>query len=387
MAERGNQMDRRIALLCSGLGRVNRGYERFTVELFRIAQTKISITLFTGGSTNQDREVVVGGWGRDDRVCIALERFWKDRFFWESASFGVKAWPKLLSGGFHVIHYSQPSLNSVFSRLELLRNRQQRRLFSHALNMGAEHCLRCHHIHQVSPVAYENALDIGVPENRMTLLPYGLYTDQFVPVDVDEKKRMKEVYGVPGEIPVIVTVAALNRHHKRIDLLIRTVSRLPLKCFLILCGKVEDRIILDDAARLLGERFVHLYVAAEKVKEIYSMADLFVLSSTIEGFGLVVLEAALSGIPVLVHDSKHFRWLLGPHWHNLVDMGNEEAVAQAIVQCLNERETLAERMSTLRGELVGRFDWGNLMPAYVQMYQRVQEGPTVTISREMGNRL
>lgn len=373
----------RVALLCPGLGRVNRGYERFAKELFDVVKEQANIVLWKGAGEDREGEVTVGGWARDGLLCSTLGRVWKDRFFWEGASFGVKAWPRLVRGDVGVVHYSEPVLNSIFLRLEGLSRKPIHRLFSHALNMDPEHTLRCHHIHQVSPVAYEKARELGVPEDRMTLLPYGLHTDQFVPVSAEEKSRLREAYGVPRDAVVVLSVAALNRHHKRIDHLVRTISMLQQRCHLVLCGKAEDRTILDEAARQLGGAYTHLYVPPEKVREVYQLADLFVLPSLIEGFGLVVLEAALSGLPVLVHDSPHFRWMLGPGWDWFADMGDEATIIQALAQGMKDLQALQERISGLREELVCRFDWSGLVPRYLEMYERVWKGPEITIARKI----
>src|SRR3990172_2602628 len=144
-----------VALLCPGLGRAYRGYERFSDELFHSLPRTADVVLFKGGGDRSDREIVVGGLSRDNRLAKALGRVRGDRFLWEAVSFGLLAWPELLRRGVRVLHYSEPPLNNLFSRLEKLTWHAPRRLFSHALAMDPAHCLRCHHLHQTSPVAYE----------------------------------------------------------------------------------------------------------------------------------------------------------------------------------------------------------------------------------------
>ena len=70
----------------------------------------------------------------------------------------------------------------------------------------------------------------------------------------------------------------------------------------VIIGQGDDRARLEDLAREIGiaERVRFLgAVAAGSLAETYCMADLFVMPSTGEGFGIVFLEAMASGTPAL----------------------------------------------------------------------------------------
>jgi glycosyltransferase involved in cell wall biosynthesis len=119
------------------------------------------------------------------------------------------------------------------------------------------------------------------------------------------------------------------------------------------------------------------------VREIYSIADLFVLPSLIEGFGLVVLEAALSGLPVLVHHSPHFQWMLGPQWQTYADMRAPEGLTEPLRIALSNLSGLKIKMKSIRHELVGRFDWSNLVSSYLKMYRQAAKADGLTIAEQL----
>jgi glycosyltransferase involved in cell wall biosynthesis len=168
-----------------------------------------------------------------------------------------------------------------------------------------------------------------------------------------------------------------------VDRLIHAIATLKKDYHLLLCGKIEDESIIVEAKTLLKGKFTHLYVPQNKAGEIYNIADLFVLPSLIEGFGLVVMEAALSGLPVLVHHSQHFQWMLGPRWHTYADMSSTEGLTEPLRIALSNLSELKIKMESIRHELVERFDWSNLVPSYLRMYRQSAEADGLTIAEQM----
>lgn len=71
-------MDKEIGLLCSGLGRVNRGYERYTQDLFREVGKELPLVLFKGEGPRRAREISVGGWAGDGIARIVLSNLLRD---------------------------------------------------------------------------------------------------------------------------------------------------------------------------------------------------------------------------------------------------------------------------------------------------------------------
>jgi glycosyltransferase involved in cell wall biosynthesis len=247
--------------------------------------------------------------------------------------------------------------------------------------MGVEHTLKCHHIHQTSPEAMSAASQLGIPEDRMTLLPYGVWTESFSEQpNRDERERIRHRYGLPIQDPVILCVAALNRTHKRVDHLVAELGRMEAKPHLLLCGAVDDPTVLEDARRTLGpEAVTHAYVTASEMGSLYRASDLCVLPSLVEGFGLGVIEAQLSGLPVVAHDSAHFRWLLGEDAEQLVDMSSPGALAGKLKVLLADLPRLQESASARRLRQAQRYDWKNVLPEYIAMYARAAAHPPTLI--------
>lgn len=114
-------------------------------------------------------------------------------------------------------------------------------------------------------------------------------------------------FGVPDESILLLTVARLSQHeqYKGHREILRAMSCLtndfPRLHYLI-AGTGDDLPNLRQLARELGiEQRVHFtgWLTDRELELAYRAADLFVLPGTGEGFGIVLLEALVRGVPVL----------------------------------------------------------------------------------------
>lgn len=105
----------RIALLCSGLGNIQRGHEIFARDLFSMISDSADITLFKGGGGEPaPREVVVDNIPRNsaclDEIHVAVSPKWaasvreQERSRIEHETFSYAALKPLLDASFDVIH-------------------------------------------------------------------------------------------------------------------------------------------------------------------------------------------------------------------------------------------------------------------------------------------
>jgi phosphatidylinositol alpha-1,6-mannosyltransferase len=106
---------------------------------------------------------------------------------------------------------------------------------------------------------------------------------------------------------VLLTVSRMDareryKGHDRVIAAIPDLVRRGHDVVYVIIGQGDDRARLEDLARETGvaERVRFLgAVAAQQLAEAYRMADLFVMPSTGEGFGIAFLEAMASGTPAL----------------------------------------------------------------------------------------
>ncbi|MDE0309227.1 MAG: glycosyltransferase [Acidiferrobacterales bacterium] len=158
---------------------------------------------------------------------------------------------------------------------------------------------------------------------------------------------------------------------KNFALLIRAFS-LALKSIeakLVILGEGTERENLENLARKLNVD--HALSMPGHVDNPYSFmarADLFVLSSDYEGMPMVLGEALLCGCPIVSTDcpSGPSEFLVDGQWGRLVPVGDESAMADAIVASLMESPNRLEMKR--RGM---DFDVNHLIPLYETMFREV----------------
>ena len=120
--------------------------------------------------------------------------------------------------------------------------------------------------------------------------------------------------------------------------------------------------------QLEGEVIVTGEVSDGELAEWYAEADLFVLFSRYEAFGLVYLEAMAHGTPVLTHDVGANREVLS-RGAVLVPRYNEAAAAHELVRLVNDRKARRELGREAQEYALTEFAWPVVAEKYLEVYQ------------------
>ncbi|MFT5448864.1 MAG: phosphatidylinositol alpha-1,6-mannosyltransferase [Gammaproteobacteria bacterium] len=196
---------------------------------------------------------------------------------------------------------------------------------------------RCDLVTAVSRVTRERFLSWSNVDPQRVKVLSNTFSPHFTPGNVDA--ALRERFVANGEA-LILTVSRLHKseRYKGHEHVMRALLEAPLqtqpKPAYVIAGDGDDVRYLQQRARDLGlEKRVHLIgpVAPSGLRALYRSADVFVMPSTGEGFGIVYLEAAACGIPVVGGDADGARDALREgELGALVDARDPVAIAQAI---------------------------------------------------------
>ena len=365
----------RVAIVCPGVGREQRGFERLFRDLFDELRGRADVTLFKGGGPGAEGEVRLRFVARNSRLARIIPVHalaGRTPIHTECLTFALALLPHLRSGRYDIVHCIDPPLTRLLFKMRAALGLKFRLLYTEGTSMPARDAPPCDHTHFLAPGAMRAAAETGAPAERMTLIPAGIHPERFEVSETRESLRRR--HGAGERTFVILCVAAINRVQKRIDHLIEEVATLDGDVLLWLDGSMDqgDPSLLGLARERLGERCRITRVESSNVGELYALADVMVLASLFEAFGLVIVEAQSAGAAVITHDSEHFRWL-APNPAAHVDMRARGALAARLRE-LRERP---EEIEGLRcaAETRERFAWRSLAPRYLDLYRLVMSQP------------
>lgn len=205
--------------------------------------------------------------------------------------------------------------------------------------------------------------DYGIPPEKIIVIPVGINLDEFKPLD-DIKK-------IPSSI---LYVGRLDKR-KGVQYLIRAlryvVKGFPMaKLYIIGNGNLRDSLEklarnekVDDHVTFLGK------VPMKDLVKWYNKAEVFVLPSLFEGFGIVVLEAMACGTPVIgtkvagivdIIENKKTGILVPPE--------DEKKLGEEIKRILNSPKMRKKIVYISRRYLKKKFEWESIVGNFIHLY-------------------
>ena len=145
----------------------------------------------------------------------------------------------------------------------------------------------------------------GAPRDRIARFPFTtLYNDEILKetVRTEERKALKTELGCKSDF-LILTIGRFI-HCKGMDILMKACRDLPFLCDIYFVGgePTEEYKQLQNEYELNNLHFIS-FANKETIKNYYKAADVFVLATRGDTWGLVVPEAMSVGVPVISTDA------------------------------------------------------------------------------------
>jgi glycosyltransferase involved in cell wall biosynthesis len=178
----------------------------------------------------------------------------------------------------------------------------------------------------------------------------------------------RAVLDTPENAPVVMSMGRFVKR-KGFHTLIEAVAKVP-GVYLWLLGDGEERDDLDKLATDLGVSERVRFAGWQKdTRPFLAAADIFVMASSHEPLGNVILEAWAQGTPVVSSRSEGPQWFMRDGENGLMaDIGDAEGFAHAIERIANDRalgSALAERGHQT---LVSQFSKTAITDAYLRLF-------------------
>lgn len=366
----------KIALLCSGLGHVDRGHEIFARDLFEMLKGAVDITLLKGGGANMVGERVVDNIPRNSillaHIKLPVSPKWmsaaqeEERLRVETETFAYASLKPLLDGAYDVIHcLEQEVCNIVYAHRHLFEH-TPKVIFSNGGALPARDLPDCDFVQEHTGYNLSRS-----KRDKAFMIPHGVDCSQFHPgVTTDFRQQ----HGIPSDAFVVISVGTVCYWHKRMDYVIREVAAVP-GAYLVIVGQesADTAQIVKLGKELMGARIIFTRMPHDELPRAYKAADVFVLGSLFETFGIVYIEAMAMGLPVICTNHVNQRSIVRDGI--FIDMSKSGALTAAL------RETDPALLASLRAKgpenAAVYYDLPLLRQRYIDEYRRIAESPTM----------
>ena len=197
-------------------------------------------------------------------------------------------------------------------------------------------------------------------------------------------EAVRERYGLPERF--ILAVGA-GRPHKNIETLVEAFARLDpsLAPTLVIAGEHDPRFPDGVSARIhalgIASRVIRPGLIPETdLPVVYSLADVFVFPSLVEGFGTPPLEAMACGAPVLASTTPAVSEVVGDAAFAF-NAREPEQLAAALTRVLTDtalRTTLSQRGL----ERVRAFTWEHIARETLQAYATIENSTQLVFRKD-----
>jgi N-acetyl-alpha-D-glucosaminyl L-malate synthase BshA len=286
------------------------------------------------------------------------------------------------------VHYAIPHSISAYLARQMLAEKNRRLPFVTTLHgtditlVGLDHSYlpitrfgidQSDGVTAISHYLREETLKQFRVKREIEVIPNFVNCDVYTPLEPEVRNAGRAQYAEPGEKILIhlSNFRPVKRAVDAIEVFARVAEEIPAR--LLMVGDGPDRSQAEWLARSRGiQDRIHFLGKQASVNDLLPLADLMLMPSEMESFGLVALEAMackvptiatqVGGIPELIEDGLNGR---------LFPVGDVEAMAAAAVELLKDDAKHAAMAAAGRQTAQKRYCASKIIPLYEAYYDRV----------------
>jgi glycosyltransferase involved in cell wall biosynthesis len=252
-----------------------------------------------------------------------------------------------------------------------LTDKETRRNFLHRTG---DSLLQADGIVTISRFTRDQLLEkFGVEKSKVKVVYLGIDPDYGQDVSADELAKTESHYSLPSSF--LLFVGALERRKNLLNLIqaLKTIHRHHKKIHLVIAGREGEEYyrLKDEIRRQSLESWIKMlgYVPDTDLKNLYRLASLLVFPSFCEGFGLPVLEAMASGLPVVASKTSAIEEV-AQDAALYFDPQNPEEMAEKILLALEDKSLCQKNVERGKKRALD-FNWEKTATETLGFYQEM----------------
>jgi len=217
----------------------------------------------------------------------------------------------------------------------------------------------------VSEKVAQELVNIGVHRQKIRVVVNGVDLQEFAP-GVSSRTGL----GLPENVNLALFAGDIRISRKNLDTVLHALVKVPELHLAVVGGTQNSPYPAMAKALNISER-VHFLGYRHDLPQIQRASDLFVFPSRYEPFGLVVIEAMASGLPVITATTTGAADLLNPDCGIVLDDCDDvEALARAL-QLLNSDRPLRQKMGKVARNIAEQHSWSIMAQTYLNIFEEL----------------
>ena len=224
-----------------------------------------------------------------------------------------------------------------------------------------------------SHMVKDELVETGIPAGRIRVIGNGVDTNEFTGTRTDRGSL-----GLPKHVPLFLFAGDIRTPRKNLMAVLNALKEIP-EAHLAVVGSPTRSPFPELAQRLGVASRVHFMGFRNDLPAVMGAVDAFVFPAWYEPFGMVVLEAMASALPVITAASVGAASLVGSAMGIVIlDPADRAGLVGAMRQLAHSPETRV-RMGAAGRTAAHDYSWQNVTRAYMAIYAELaQEKGRVT---------
>ena len=222
------------------------------------------------------------------------------------------------------------------------------------------------------------------PNKKVVHLPNGVDPERFSQGD---GKAFRHKFGIPSDACVVLTMGRIDPQKNQLFLLqaLPELMNINPKTHCLIIGPVTNQEYYDRILDFIEKRglknvvtvIAGLDAGSRALTDAFHSADIFALPSVHEPFGIVILEAWASGLPVIASRVGGIPSFVVPGQDGLLFESNkEESFVEAFRIMIDHTETASKMAEAGRKKAASQYSWDSVTSRLVKIYEEaLSENP------------
>ena len=217
----------------------------------------------------------------------------------------------------------------------------------------------------------------GAKEEEIYVYPFTSINEKDIlnePITIEQKNKVKTELGISEE-KVIISIGQFI-HRKGFDILLKAIKNVSSQVGVYIIGgqPTDEYIELKENLQLLNVHFVG-FKSKDELKKYYKIADVFVLPTREDIWGLVINEALAFGLPVITTDKCVAGLELIANGKNgyIIPVDDVEALSNKINNLANVSKEEREKYYINNIKKTKEYTIENMAQKHIEIFERLKE--------------